>query len=102
MECASRSRHPEAYPIIQEIDFNPESPHEGNLILKVRMKAFYFLKVRMKAIFIIGAYAHSFAQRCFQDMLKAEELMMNTKLWVQACRSSISQSSVQKGLRQIK
>ena len=71
----SRSRQPD----IQEIDLNPESPHEGNLILKVRMKAIYFLKVRMKAIlflkvcmkaiFIIGAEVHSFAQRCFQDML---------------------------------
>ena len=38
------------------------------------MKAIYFLKVRMTVIFIIGAYAHSFAQRCFQDMLSAEEL----------------------------
>ena len=89
-KCVSRSRQPD----IQEIDLNPESPHEGNLILKVRMKA----------IFIIGAYAHSFAQRCFQDMLKAEELMMNMKLWVQVCgsSSSTSQSPVQKGLRQIK
>ena len=43
------------------------------LFLKVRMKAIYFLKVRMKACFTIGAYAHSFAQRCFQDMLKADE-----------------------------
>ena len=68
LECESRSRQPEASPDIQEIDFNPESPHEGNLNLKVRMKAIYFLKVRMKAIFIIGAYAHSFSQRCLQDM----------------------------------
>ena len=88
MECASRSRQPEASPDIEEIDFNPESPHEDNLILKVRMKAIYFLKVRMKAIlflkvrmkaiyflkvrmkaiFIIGAYAQSLSQRCLQDM----------------------------------
>ena len=38
------------------------------------MEAIYFLKVSMKVIFIIGAYALSFAQRCFQDMLWAEEL----------------------------
>ena len=45
----SRSRQPD----IQEIDLNPESPHEGNLILKVRMKAIYFLKDRMKAILFL-------------------------------------------------
>ena len=45
------------------------------------MKAIYFLKDRMKAIFIVGAYAHSFAQRCFQDMLKAEELDDEYETW---------------------
>ena len=57
---ALRSRQPEASQDIQEIDFNPESLHEGNLILKVRMKAILFLKIRMKVIFIIGASANSF------------------------------------------